>query len=48
MSSVEVICGHEELQTEVSWNVHVGYAGIVSMFLIIVEIFNYFFKHDAA
>lgn len=48
LSSVEIICSHQELQAEISWDIHVRYTGVISIFFVVVEIFDDFLEHDAA
>lgn len=48
VSSIEVICSHQELQAEISWNIHVSYTITVFVFFIVVKVFDNFLKHDAA
>lgn len=46
LSSVEIICCHEKLKTQVCWYVHISYTIDVSILLIVIEIFDNFLKDD--
>jgi len=48
LSSIKIIGGHQQLEAEISRNIHVSHAGAVSMLLVVIEVFDDFLKDDTA
>ncbi len=46
-SSVQVVSSHQELQTQLRRNLHIGHIGLVPVFLVVHEVFADFFEDDA-
>lgn len=48
VSSNEVIRSHQQLQTQLRRDIHIRHTLAIAVFLIIIEILDDFFEHDAA
>jgi hypothetical protein len=48
MLTIEIVCCHQQLQTELRWEVHVRNVLRISVFLMVVEVFAHFLQHNAA
>ena len=45
-SAVEIVGGHQQLQAELTWDVRVGDAGLLTVLLVVVQIFNDLLQDD--
>lgn len=45
-SAVKVVGGHQQLQAELTWNFRVGDAGLLTVFLVVVQVFDDLLQDD--
>ena len=46
LSTVEIVGRHEQLQTKLTWDLHVRYAGLITIFLVVIKVFDDLFQND--
>ena len=46
-SSIQIISRHQQLETEISWNINIGNSSLISVLFVVVEVFYDFLKYDS-